>query len=151
MEFKKITNVLLSPQLRILSKITPILWSISKIASPYLPLILELTKSGLENNGTLKRINTFVTSIFYHELHHKPYIKRKDEILKAAANPKKEDTMQILNNIVELSEKKMQCVQRQMQGEIEIFMNSNLEEMYKGMEELRASFEREIKDMEGKF
>jgi len=80
----------------------------------------------------------------------RPYIKRKDNVLKAAENPKKEDTMQILNNIVELSEKKLLCVQKQVQSEIEIFINDNLNEMYKSMDELKLSFVAEIKDMEEK-
>lgn len=59
--------------------------------------------------------------------------------------------MIILNNIMELSEKKILCVQKQMQFEIETFINSNLEAMYKGLDELKLTFEREIKSMEGKF
>jgi hypothetical protein len=65
-------------------------------------------------------------------------------------NPKKEDTMNILNNIMDLSEKKIICVQKQMQLEIEAFINSNLEEMYKNLDELKITFEKEIKHMEGK-
>ena len=57
--------------------------------------------------------------------------------------------MIILNNIMELSEKKLLCVQRQMQYEIETFINSNLVTMYKGLDELKLTFEREIKLMEG--
>lgn len=58
--------------------------------------------------------------------------------------------MNILNNIMELSEKKIVCIQRQMQLELEAFINSNLEEMYKNLDELKETFEKEIKHMEGK-
>lgn len=59
--------------------------------------------------------------------------------------------MIILNNIMELSEKKLLCVQKQMQFEIEAFINGNLEEMYKSIDELKLTFEKEIKVMEGKY
>jgi hypothetical protein len=64
-------------------------------------------------------------------------------------NPKKEDTLNILNNILELSEKKAICIQNQVQLEIETFINNNLNEMYKNLDELKQTFEKEIKLMEG--
>lgn len=50
---------------------------------------------------------------------------------------------------MELSEKKVLCVQKQMQYEIESFMNSNLKDMYKNLDELKQSYEKEIRLMEG--
>jgi hypothetical protein len=64
-------------------------------------------------------------------------------------NPKKEDTLNILNNIMELNEKKALCIQNQVQLEIESFINNNLKEMYKNLDELKQSYEKEIKLMEG--
>jgi len=78
----------------------------------------------------------------------KPFIKRKDDILRAAECSKHEDTMIILNNIRELSERKLQITQSHMQSEVECFINLNLEEMYKGISELKLSYECEIKQME---
>ena len=58
--------------------------------------------------------------------------------------------MLILNNIMELSEKKLLCVQRQVQLEVESFINRNLEDMYKNIEELKISYDKEMKTMIGK-
>jgi hypothetical protein len=66
-------------------------------------------------------------------------------------NPKKEDTLNILNNILELNEKKALCIQNQVQLEIESFINNNLKEMYKNLDELKQSYEKEIKLMEGSY
>ncbi len=66
-------------------------------------------------------------------------------------NPKKEDTLNILNNILELNEKKALCIQNQVQLEIELFINNNLKEMYKNLDELKQSYEKEIKLMEGSY
>ena len=57
---------------------------------------------------------------------------------------------EIIKNIIELSEKKVLNNQLQMQKEIEDYIMKNMEEMYKGLEQLKISFEEEIKTMEGK-
>ena len=56
---------------------------------------------------------------------------------------------EIIKNIIELSEKKVLNNQLQMQKEIEDYLTKNMEEMYKGLEQLKLSFEEEIKTMEG--
>ena len=50
---------------------------------------------------------------------------------------------------MELNEKKALCIQNQVQLEIESFINNNLKEMYKNLDELKQSYEKEIKLMEG--
>ena len=87
----------------------------------------------------------------------KSFIKRSESTLsdcsmcyyKSIVNTNSEETMMILNNLMNLSEKKILCVQNKMQLEMETFINANLEEMYKNLDELKLTFEKEIKIMEG--
>lgn len=52
---------------------------------------------------------------------------------------------------MELSEKKMKNTQIFMMKEIEDFIEKNMAEMHKALDELRVSFEDEIKCVDGKF
>ncbi len=56
---------------------------------------------------------------------------------------------EIIKNIIEYTEKKVFNNQLLMQKEIEDYMTNNMEEMYKALEQLKTSFEEEIKIMEG--
>ena len=56
---------------------------------------------------------------------------------------------EIIKNIIDLSEKKALNNQSRMQKEIEDCLTRNMEEMYKGLAQLKVSFEEEIKEMEG--
>jgi hypothetical protein len=62
----------------------------------------------------------------------------------------KEAEKDILNQIMYLSEKKVKNQQLSMASEIEAFIEKNMEEMHKALEELRASFEEEINSLDGK-
>ncbi len=50
---------------------------------------------------------------------------------------------------MELSEKKVKSTQALMMKEIEDFIEKNMDEMHKALEELRISFEDEIKSVDG--
>jgi hypothetical protein len=56
---------------------------------------------------------------------------------------------EILKGIMELSEKKVKSTQALMMKEIEDFIEKNMDEMHKALEELRISFEDEIKSVDG--
>jgi hypothetical protein len=51
---------------------------------------------------------------------------------------------------MELSEKKAKSLQAIMMREIEEYIEKNMAEMHKSLEELRISFEDEIKSVDGK-
>ena len=57
---------------------------------------------------------------------------------------------EIIKNIIDFTEKNVMNNQMIMQKEIEDYLTKNMEEMYKGLEQLRLSIEEEIKIMEGK-
>ena len=57
---------------------------------------------------------------------------------------------EILKGIMELSENKLKTAQAIMTKEIEDFIEKNMDEMHKALEELRISFEEEIKSVDGK-
>jgi hypothetical protein len=93
----------------------------------------------------------------------KNFIKRKSSLLTDYVNRESKNLSDIVNggniynheneiikNIIELSEKKVLNNQLIMQKEIEDYLTANMEEMYKGLEQLKLSFEEEIKTMEGK-
>jgi hypothetical protein len=50
-----------------------------------------------------------------------------------------------------LSEKKVKCQQMTMANEIEAFVEKNMMEMHKALDELRSSFEEEINSLDGSF
>lgn len=57
--------------------------------------------------------------------------------------------MLILNNILELTEKKHLILQQQMKEEMECFMKANMQSMLKAIEEAKQNCESEMKYMEG--
>jgi hypothetical protein len=61
------------------------------------------------------------------------------------------DQKEIINHIMYLSERKVKSQQINMANEIEVFIEKNMMEMHKALEELRASFEEEIKSLDGIF
>ncbi len=54
---------------------------------------------------------------------------------------------EILQSICELSEKKLESNQAIMMKEIEDYIDKNMNEMHKALEELKFSFEEEIKGL----
>lgn len=81
----------------------------------------------------------------------KSFIKRSKEVLKASSNVKIEETNKVLDEIVELTHKLFICEQKQMEKEIESFIDKNIKGMHSSIKELRESITKEAKEMEGIF
>jgi hypothetical protein len=73
-------------------------------------------------------------------------------LVNAVSGGRHEDDEQkeILNHIMYLSEKKVKNQQMSMANEIEAFIEKNMMEMHKALDELRSSFEEEINSLDGK-
>ena len=56
---------------------------------------------------------------------------------------------EIIKNLIEFSENKEVNNQLQLQREIEDYLIKNTDDMYKGLEQLKVSFEEEIRQIEG--
>jgi hypothetical protein len=55
-----------------------------------------------------------------------------------------------MNSILQLSEKKIQSSQSLMMNEIVDFISKNMNEMHKALDELKLSYEEEIKSVDGR-
>ena len=56
---------------------------------------------------------------------------------------------EIIKNLIEFSENKEVNNQLQLQREIEDYLIKNTDDMFKGLEQLKVSFEEEIRQIEG--
>ena len=56
---------------------------------------------------------------------------------------------EIIKNLIEFSENKEVNNQLQLQREIEEYLIKNTDDMYRGLEQLKVSFEEEIRQIEG--
>ena len=56
---------------------------------------------------------------------------------------------EIIKNLIEFSENKEVNNQLQLQREIEDYLIKNTDDMYRGLEQLKVSFEEEIRQIEG--
>ncbi len=62
---------------------------------------------------------------------------------------KVEETAKLLDDIVDLTHRLLLCEQKQMEREIECFIEKNLQEMHASIKELKDSICKEAKEMEG--
>ena len=62
---------------------------------------------------------------------------------------KVEETAKLLDDIVDLTHRLFLCEQKQMEREIECFIEKNLQEMHASIKELKDSICKEAKEMEG--
>jgi len=75
---------------------------------------------------------------------------RRDSVIIKAKNHSKDKTLDILNRIMELSEKKLLLDQSQSQNEIQYFIQNNFEDLNKSVEEIKKDYDvkfKEVKDL----
>jgi len=78
----------------------------------------------------------------------KSFVKRTQKILSACGTITVDETLNMLEQILALTEKKMFCEQKVLEEEIEQFIKRNMEDMHKNVQELKESLVNEAKSME---
>jgi hypothetical protein len=115
---------------------------------------IDTQTSKFEKRKEQKKLKQYLFKSNYNYLYlgkqNKAYIKRNFEVLNAANNPKKEDTLKIINNIIELTERKFKCSQKKTEEEILLFIDTNIINMHKAISNLQLNTLKEVKKMEGK-